>query len=49
MDRTYMEAISEMVAKTKRYPIQTMKYPQTKPAVPPLMRAKVHVLYESPV
>jgi hypothetical protein len=41
----YIEAISAIVANTSKYPIQTIRYPQIRPAVPPFMRPKMLVLY----
>ena len=41
----YMEAISAIVANTNKYPIQTIRYPQIRPAVPPFRRPKMLVLY----
>lgn len=41
---TYIEAISAIEAKTSMYPIHTIKYPQTRPAVPPFNRPKKLVL-----
>jgi hypothetical protein len=41
----YIEAISAIVANTNKYPIQTIRYPQIRPAVPPFRRPKMLVLH----
>jgi hypothetical protein len=42
--KAYIEAISAIVANTNKYPIQTIRYPQIRPAVPPFKRPKMLVL-----
>lgn len=41
MIESHIEASSEIEAKTVKYPIQTIKYPQTRPGNPPLISPNI--------